>query len=114
MRLPANKTITPDLFLGLVVTILSLGFGSRQCEAGDLKIHGIWPVSSTRSASSIDRLYVVFETPVDMPAADVRFHCGFASDAKAANPWHLMLYDRSGAPRSLDDKILKACADDKS
>jgi hypothetical protein len=112
MQLPANRTLTLHLFLATVVTILSPGLGSRRCEAGDLKIHGIWPVSSTHSPSSIDRLYVVFETPVDTPAAEVRFHCGLGSDT-AANPWHLMLYDRSGAPQSLDDKVLKACADNK-
>jgi hypothetical protein len=113
MRLHASKSQILHCSGKVACILLFLCVASSLSEAGDLKIHGIWPVSSTKSPSSIDRLYVVFETPVDTAAADVRFHCGFASDTKSINPWHVMLYDKSGTPTSLDHEIVKACADEK-
>lgn len=112
MRLRASRNETLR-FSGKLALIVSLCLAGSRLEAGNLKIHGIWPVSSTKSSSSIDRLYVVFETPVDTAAEEMRFHCGLASDTKSTNPWHVMLYDKGGMPTSLDHQIVKACADDK-
>lgn len=92
--------------------LLGLCLASSRSNASDLKIHGIWPVSSTQSDSKIDRLYVVFEVPVDTPASEMRFRC-LDSDKRLTNPWHVVLYDKSGTPRSLDQEIEKVCADDK-
>lgn len=70
-------------------------------------------MSSTPN-SGIDTLYVVFETPVDVQASQLRFGCATAGPIQAKNPWHVMLYDKSGTPISLDSEIEKVCADDKT
>lgn len=111
MRSPASSNEL-RLDFGALAFVLLLLFGwTGQAEGGELKIHGIWPVSSIHSPSSVDRLYVVFETPVDATASEMRFHC-LPSDRRGTNPWHVVMYDKAGTPKALDDEIVKACADD--
>jgi hypothetical protein len=74
---------------------------------GDLKINSVWPGSST----NVVALYVIFETPVSVSASDVRFSC---NSSQPANPWHVVLYDKSGVPRVMDSEITQACADDST
>lgn len=113
MRSLANRSFPVGQVRRLALALLWLCLQSNQAPAGELKIHGVWPVSSDSSLKGYDQLYVVFETPVDIPAIDVRYHCGFGSDTKSASPWHLVLYDKKGEPKRLDNEVVKGCADEK-